>query len=456
VNATRLSRHGADPAPVRIIHLGLGNFARAHQAWYTQASQADLPVQEQWGIAAFSGRSHELVDQLQAQGLLYTLLVAEPDGPRPQVIDTLSAAHPGEDLAAWRRHWSSPRVGVVTLTVTEAGYRGTPGGGLDLGAADVTADVEALRADPAGAVVSSVPGRLVAGLLARRDAGAGPIAVVPCDNLPANGAVVRQVVLDLAAAVDPTLAAWVDRNVSWVTTMVDRITPRTTPEDITALRERTGVEDPAAVVTEPFHEWVLSGDFPAGRPAWERAGARLVQDVVPYEHRKLWLLNGAHSLLAYAGSIRGHTTVSEAIGDEVLRGWVQQWWDVAGPQLPLPAQEVADYRSALLERFANPAIRHLLTQIAADGSQKIPVRIAPALTAQAAAGGDLDGAARPVAAWIAHARGHGAPLVDAHEDKARALVEGTPEQAVDRVVAAWALPEQAREVLLRQLQELTA
>ena len=131
------------------------------------------------------------------------------------------------------------------------------------------------------------------------------------------------------------------------------------------------------MLTEPFSEWVLAGEFPGGRPAWEAAGARVVDDVEPFEQRKLWLLNGSHSLLAYAGHVRGHETVAEAIADPVVRGWVEQWWDEAAAHLTLPPSDVAAYREALLERFANPRIRHLLAQIAADGSQKIPVRILP-------------------------------------------------------------------------------
>ena len=377
---------------VRIVHLGLGGFFRAHQAWYTGAA----PDAGGWGIAAFTGRSPALADALTAQDGRYTLIVRGPHEDRFEVQTAVRAALPGSDLAAWRSWVARPEVAVLTLTVTEAAYRGD----------GTAADVPALRT---GGPVITVPGRLVAGLAARRAAGAGPIAVMSCDNLPGNGEVTARVVRELAAAADPALDAWIGDQVSFVTTMVDRITPRTTPADVAAV----DWPDAAPVVTEPFTEWVLSDEFPAGRPAWEVPGARFVADVVPHETRKLLLLNGGHSLLAYAGSARGHTTVAEAVADPECRRWLQEWWDEASRHVPLPAAELTAYRAALLDRFANPRIRHTLAQIASDGSQKLPVRVLPVLRAERAAGRLPAGAVRVLAAWIAHLRGAGAPVTDA-------------------------------------------
>jgi fructuronate reductase len=182
---------------------------------------------------------------------------------------------------------------------------------------------------------------------------------------------------------------------------------------VRAVAERTGWRDAAPVVTEPFTEWVLSGDFPAGRPAWDAAGARFVDDVHPHETRKLLMLNGGHSLLAYAGSARGHQTIAEAVADPVCRRWLDQWWDEAARHVPLPAADLAAYRAALLERFANPRIRHTLAQIAADGSQKVAIRVLPVLRGERAAGRIPAGAIRILAAWIGHLRGIGAPVNDA-------------------------------------------
>ena len=430
---TRLSRdagHGRSAAPVRILHLGLGNFFRAHQAWYTE----NAPDAADWGIAAFTGRSPVPADALAAQGGLYSLITRAADADAVDVISSVSSVHPAEDHDSWLGYWRSPSLAIVTLTVTEAGYLRTPDGRLDITRADVRADIAALRADPTGRAVT-MPGRMVADYLARRAAGAGAIAIVPCDNVPENGPALEAVVADLIEAVDPTLASWVSENVAVCTTMVDRITPATTDEHRAVVLAATGLVDASPVPTEPFSEWVIQGEFPSGRPRWEDAGARVVDDVAPFEQRKLWLLNGAHSLLAYAGTIRGHDTVAEAIADPLLRGWVEEWWTEASRHLSLTESDVAEYRGALVSRFENPNIRHALAQIAADGSQKIRARIAPTLRAELAAGRVASGASRAIAAWVVHLRGQGAPVKDADGSRVVELAAGTLEESVSRVLA---------------------
>ena len=323
----------------------------------------------------------------------------------------------------------------MTVAVTEAGWLWRRGGGLDAGRPEVQADVQALRRDQA-APVRTAPGRLVAGIAARRRAGAGPVALVPCDNTPGNGALAAQVVTDLAGLVDAGLAAWVQESVAVVTTMVDRITPGTEAGDAEAVLMSTGREDRCPVVAEPFREWVLDGRFPAGRPRWQDAGATFAGDVTPYEQRKLWLLNGAHSLLAYAGSIAGHVTVAEAIADPTCRLWLEQWWELASAHLDQPAADLAAYREALLQRFANPRMRHRLDRIAADGSQKLPIRILPVLRTERTAGALPEGATRVLAAWVCHLRGLGAPVADPRADELVALAGGPLSEAVARVAGA--------------------
>jgi len=429
IGLSRAAGDAGPAAPVRIVHLGLGNFFRAHQAWYT----ANASDSAEWGIAAFTGRSTELADALTAQDGLYTLITRAAGGDSVQVLGSVSKTHPGPDTQAWLGYLADPDVRIVTLTVTEVGYvRGTDGG-LNTDHHEIQRDLAALRRDPRAAV-RTTPARLVAGLAARRTADAGPLAVVSCDNLPENGAAAARVVTDFAALLEPDLADWITGNVSFVTTMVDRITPATTRDDIDAAAALTGRTDAAPVVTEPFTEWVLSGEFPHGRPAWEDAGARFVDDITPFEERKLWLLNGAHSLLAYTGSARGHQTIAEAVADPVCRDWMMQWWTEASDHLTLPAQDVADYRDALLERFANPRIRHLLTQIAADGSQKLPVRILPTLRKERAQDRLPLGALRAIAAWVNHLRGAGAPVKDAAAEQVVALAAGPLEDAVPAVI----------------------
>jgi fructuronate reductase len=424
---SRTAGDGRPAAPVRILHLGLGNFFRAHQAWYT-AHAGDAA---KWGIAAFSGHRPELATKLTAQQGLYTLLTRGPQSDSHEVVGSLSAAHPGGDHDAWLRYWRDPALAVVTLTVTEAGYTRGPDGGLDLERPDVAADMAALRTDPE-APVTTAAARILAGLAARRGTGGGPVAVVPCDNLPGNGEVLARVVTQLARYTEREDLVDAAGHASWVTTMVDRITPATEDADLVAVRTATGLDDAAPVVTEPFSEWVLAGEFPAGRPRWEDAGARFVADVAPYEQRKLWLLNGAHSLLAYLGPLHGHTTVAEAVADQACARALSAWWRDASGHLSLPHHELTSYQAQLLARFANPRLRHTLAQIAADGSQKLPVRVLPALRAERASGRLPDGAVTTLAAWLLHLRGHGAPVRDAR---------------VDPRIAAGPLPDAARAVL---------
>jgi fructuronate reductase len=395
-----------------MAHLGLGAFHRSHQAWWTGAVGRSDP----WGIAAFTGRSATIASVLTAQGGLYTLLVRGAETDQGEVVPSISRAIDGANTAALTACLADPAVRVFTLTVTEAGYCRNGDGGLDRDDPAVAADLAALTADD-DRPLRTAPGRVLAGLRARRRADAGPIALVPCDNLSGNGDALRRVVEELAEQVDPGLAAWIGASVSFVSTAVDRITPRSTAEDLDTAARLTGRTDRAAVVTEPFREWVLAGTFPGGRPPWEEAGAQFVADVTPYEHRKLWLLNGAHSILAYGGLLRGHCTVADAVADDTCRGWVQEWWSEASRHLPQSAETLASYQAQLTDRFANPRIRHLLAQIASDGTQKLRMRAVPILRRERAAGRRGAAALRMLACWIAYLRTEPADLVDPLADR---------------------------------------
>jgi fructuronate reductase len=358
--------------PIRIVHLGLGAFHRSHQAWYTQHAGDSA----EWGIAAFTGRRPDAATVLAEQDGLFTVVERSGTGDSFEVIGSIVEAVDGSDVGRLAELVAAPSTAVITLTITEAAY--------------------------AAAAGDSPLARLVTALAARREAGAGPIAVVSCDNLADNGNVARQAVGALARAKDADLAAWIESKVSFVSTSVDRITPRTTGDDVAVVAEDCGYRDAAPVVTEPFHNWILSGDFPAGRPRWEDAGAVFVKDIEPYENRKLWLLNGAHSILAYAGLVRGHSTVAEALSDPLCRDAVEAFWDEAARHLPGDALGIPQYLQALVERFGNARIAHHLTQIGMDGTTKLRMRALPVLTAERAAGRSGDGAARMIAAWIAY------------------------------------------------------
>ncbi|GAA1061920.1 mannitol dehydrogenase family protein [Agromyces bracchium] len=390
----RLNRGGAAAPPVRVIHLGIGHFFRAHQAWYT-AHAADA---EQWGIAAFTGRSAAVAEALAEQDGLYTLVERDADGDRLEVVSSIAEARSGSDLARLVELAADPRVAVITLTVTESGYRLRPDGTPDPDDVALAADlVELRRADAAARAPQTAIGRLLLALDARRRADAGPIAVVSCDNIPGNGAFLRTGTEALADRVDAALAAWIRGQASFVSTSVDRITPHVTVDP--AELEAAGWADLAPVVTEPFADWVLEGDFPAGRPTWEHAGARVVDDIEPWEHRKLWLLNGAHSLLTFAGLVRGLETVADATADASCRALVEDFWSEAVAVLPAGVEH-EEYRARLLERFANPRIEHRLAQIAAESTVKVQFRFAAVAERTLLAGRVPTASARAVAAWI--------------------------------------------------------
>jgi fructuronate reductase len=420
--------HPAAKPPVRIVHLGLGAFHRSHQAWYTQQAGDSAD----WGIAAFTGRRPDAALALAEQDGLFTVVERADSGDSFSVVGSIVEAVDGADVQRLVELVVDRATAVVTLTITEAAYRIGPDGQLDRNASDVAADLALLASDE-GEPATPL-GRLVLALAARRAAGAGPLAVVCCDNLSNNGTVAHNAVAGLAAAWDADLAAWIDATISFVSTSVDRITPRTTDEDVQAVQAACGYRDSSPVVAEPFSNWVLSGDFPAGRPRWEDAGAVFVTDIEPYENRKLWLLNGAHSLLAYGGQLRGHSTVAQALADPLCLKAVEEFWDEAEGNLyatdaGAEALQIPAYRAALLARFGNGRIAHHLAQIAMDGTTKLRMRAVPVLRAERAEGRSGAAAALMIAAWMdysAVAAGLQDPLADAVAEANRlAGVEGT-------------------------------
>lgn len=387
----------APAPPARIVHIGLGAFSRSHIAWYTdRATDA-----AQWGISAYAGRSGALADALSGQDCLYTLIERSAEGDRPTVVSSIVAAQRGGDHETLIHELASSTTAIVTLTITEAGYRTRADGTPDDSDPAVGADIAELQRVARGSVSASEArmqtalGRLVLALEVRRARGNGPLALVCCDNIPDNGSYLRSALVSLARHL-PNAAEWIENHVSFVSTSVDRITPRLDPGEESVLRER--YDDAAPVVAEPFSDWVLSGDFPAGRPEWETAGARFTDDLEPWEARKLWMLNGAHTLLASLGSLRGHDHVAQAIVDPVCRAAVEAFWDDAARQLPRGVDTVA-YRVALVDRFANPRIVHRLAQIAEGASTKIRLRVVPVAERERASGRDADGCATAIAAW---------------------------------------------------------
>jgi fructuronate reductase len=319
-------------------------------------------------------------------------------------MTNLVEMYDGADVGAIVDVLSRQEIVVVTITVTEAGYRLGLDGAPHLHDTELARDVEILR-EMAQAVrldvrvINTVPGRILLGLEARRRAQGGPIAIVPCDNLPRNGSVLEQGLTQLADLISPKLAFWMKENVTFASTSVDRITPRTTDRDIATVAQVTGWIDAAPVVTEPFASWVISGRFPAGRPRWETAGALFVEEIEPYERRKLWLLNGAHSLLATIGFEAGHSTVAQAIADPRCRHSVESFWSSARRQLP-DLVDLDAYCAQLIERFENSRIMYELEQIATDSVMKLRTRITPVIVAELRAGRDCPAGAEALSAWV--------------------------------------------------------
>lgn len=395
----RLSRTALHlpPAPIRIVHLGLGAFHRAHQAWWTGAVDPD----NEWGIAAFSGRGPTAARILAEQDGLFTLIERGVTRDAPSLVTSIVEAVDGARVDRLVELVASPQTAVVTLTVTEAGYRLFPSGAPNTDDPVMARDLAVLAE---GGEPTSPLARLVTALDARRHHSGAPMTVVPCDNIAANGHFVSTGIAALAERRSSALAEWIASSISFASTSVDRITPRLAEADRGISERLTGWADAAPVVTEPFRDWVISGSFSAGRPAWERRGAVFVDDVEPFERRKLWLLNGAHSLLAYGGIVRGHRFVAEAVADEKCRTSMLQFWDEARRKLPFGTADLDEYCQSLLERFENGRMRHELAQIAVDGAAKLRLRVVPTARAELEAGREAIGCATALASWIAATR----------------------------------------------------
>jgi fructuronate reductase len=353
----------------RIVHLGPGNFHRAHQAWYTHHANAQTSAP--WTITAVSLKSGTARDTLAPQDFDYTLVinsVADTEYQRISVIDQILVGP--ENPQAVIDLIANPDTAIVTLTVTEKGYHNDAATGhLNTNNPDIASEL-------AGGQALTAIGFLAFGLQKRRQTHGAQITIISCDNLSDNGATLKKLVLEFNRQANLGLADWLDTSVSFPGTMVDRITPATTDALRQEVEEKTGWADQAPVATELFSEWIIEDSFAAAHPAWDQVGAQFVEDVAPYEHRKLRLLNGPHSFLAYAGLYNGHVYVHEAIADAWLRTAVEELMLEGTATLPASIQSsTADYCKQLIERFANPALKHELAQIAGDGSQKLPVRI---------------------------------------------------------------------------------
>ncbi len=383
-----------------IVHLGLGAFARAHLCEFTD--DALETAFGAWGIIGASLQRPDQRDRLAPQNGLYTVLKRAPAGPELRVIGSvLDVLVAPEDPQALLARLAAPETKIVSLTVTEKGYCHDPATGrLKPDHPDIVHDLASPQA-PRSAV-----GLLVAALAARKAAGLRPFTALCCDNLPSNGHVLAGLVRDFAALRDDRLAAWIEANGAFPSTMVDRIVPATTEADIAEVAALLGQDDAAPVIGEPFRQWAVEDVFAAGRPAWHEVGAQMVSEVAPFEFMKLRMLNGAHSSLAYLGYLAGHETVAAASGDAVFARFLKGLWAEIIPTVPAPqGVDLSAYAGELLARFQNPAIRHRTWQIAMDGSQKLPQRLLGTIRERLEAGAPIEHLALGVAAWMAYAAG---------------------------------------------------
>jgi fructuronate reductase len=307
----------------------------------------------------------------------------------------------GDEAEAILARIAAPETRIVSLTITEKGYCHDPATGeLNFAHPDIVHDL-AQPDDPLSAV-----GLIALGLDRRRRDGGAPVTVLCCDNLTHNGRMVERILTAFARERDPALAGWIRGNVAFPSTMVDRIVPATTESDLSEVDRALGVYDVAPVVCEPFRQWVIAGDFAAGRPAWDRAGAQFVADVTPFETMKLRLLNASHSLLAYLGFLAGFETIWQVAAQGDFTALMRLLMAEATPTLALPSDcDVGAYQHSLVERFGNPALPHRTQQIAMDGSQKLPPRLLGTVRDNLAAGRPIDYAALAVAGWMRYVYG---------------------------------------------------
>lgn len=384
-----------------IVHLGIGAFHRAHQAFYTEAVLNQFGGD--WGIIGSSLRSASVRDQLVPQDCLYTLVERSGEGEKLQIIGAVTDTLVGpKNPAALVATIAQPTIKIVSLTVTEKGYCHDPAtGNLNETHPDIIHDLQHLEA-PVSAI-----GFIVAALKQRFEKNQKAFTALSCDNLPNNGEVLEKVVLQFAQKISPALADWIKANATFPSTMIDRIVPATTDDDRRDIENRLGARDEGMVVCEPFSQWVVEDKFADGRPEWEKVGVLLVKDVRVFEKIKLRLLNGAHSTMAYTGYLSGFQYISEVMEQPAFVKLVTTYMArEAGETVAAPAGfDIEAYKQQLRDRFSNKALKHRTWQIAMDGSQKLPQRLLETLREQLKGNGNIDILCLGVAAWIRYVSG---------------------------------------------------
>ncbi len=390
---------------VGIVHFGVGGFHRAHQAMYIDQLM-DQGKALDWGICGVGVMPFDLKmkEAMQSQDCLFTLVLKAPDGGwEPRIIGSIvQYLYAPDDPDAVIEKMADPATRIVSLTVTEGGYNFHPvTGEFD----DTNPGVQADLAP--GAVPATTFGLITEALVRRRSRGIEPFTVMSCDNIQGNGHMAQEVFTAFARLRDPELGEWVERNVRFPNSMVDRITPVTTDEDRAQISERFGIEDAWPVVCEPFTQWALEDKFTSGRPPLEDVGVQVVPDVMPYELMKLRLLNASHQALCYFGYLAGYRLVHEVAQDQLFANFLLDYMNrEATPTLaPVPGIDLDAYKLQLIERFSNAAVRDTVARLCAESSDRIPKWLLPVVRENLAAGRDVTLSAAVVASWARYAEG---------------------------------------------------
>ncbi|WP_334120973.1 mannitol dehydrogenase family protein [Glutamicibacter sp.] len=408
-----IPRYDRSKATAGIVHFGVGGFHRAHQAMYLNRLMNQGKALD-WGIIGMGVMESDqrMRDVLNASDGLYTLVVKNPDGSREvEVIGSiLKFLYAPDDLTAAIEQLADPAIRIVSLTVTEGGYNVHPvTGEFDLSNPAIAADLTNPQ------VPRTTFGLISAGLKLRRERGIAPFTVMSCDNIQGNGEVAHKMFGAFASALDPEFGDWVQDNVSFPNSMVDRITPVTTDADRADVAQSYGIDDGWPVVCEDFEQWVLEDKFVAGRPPYEEAGVQLVDDVVPYELMKLRLLNATHQGLCYFGHLAGYRAVHDVARNELFAQFLLSYMkNEAEPTLrALPGVDLDAYQHKLIERYSNEYVADTVARLCADSSDRIPKWLMPVVRENLAADRDVTLSAAIVASWARYAEGtdeDGAPI----------------------------------------------
>lgn len=390
-----------------ILHIGVGNFHRAHEECYTNELIATVPDQTEWGIcgAMLLPSDKALYEKLKSQNGEYTLTICGRDGKdRCEEIGSLTELiYAPDDAKSLINKIADPNIRIISMTITEGGYN------IDKESGKFNLQDKAVKADIANpSEPRTVFGFLAEGLRRRRSADAGPVTILICDNLQHNGDTARKAFMSFFEAQDPELAEWVEKNVTFPNSMVDRITPATLPADVLRLNKENGTDDLAPVYCEDFIQWVVEDKFANGRPEWEKVGVEFTDDVSAYENMKLSLLNASHTLLSYPSFLSGYRKVDDAMHDRRIEKFVRDFMDIdITPYVPAPGNtDLEKYKQTLIERFGNRSVSDQIARLCFDGLAKFPVYVTPNLSKMVRDGKDITRMAYLLAAYRHYLKYH--------------------------------------------------